>query len=65
MTAVTGPSGSGKTTLLHLLAGLDLPDAGEVLVGETAVNALDRPRGQSCAAARSRSCRSRAGSCPS
>ena len=43
VTAVTGPSGSGKTTLLHLLAGLDLPDAGEVLVGDTAVNALDRP----------------------
>jgi putative ABC transport system ATP-binding protein len=42
LTAVTGPSGSGKTTLLHLLAGLDLPDAGEVLVGETAVNGLDR-----------------------
>jgi ABC-type lipoprotein export system ATPase subunit len=42
VTAVTGPSGSGKTTLLHLLAGLDLPDAGEVLVGEIAVNALDR-----------------------
>src|SRR5580765_3085353 len=41
LTAVTGPSGSGKTTLLHLLAGLDLPDAGEVLVGETAMNALD------------------------
>jgi len=43
VTVVTGPSGSGKTTLLHLLAGLDLPDAGEVLVGETAVNSLDRP----------------------
>ena len=43
VTVVTGPSGSGKTTLLHLLAGLDLPDAGEVLVGDTAVNALDRP----------------------
>jgi ABC-type lipoprotein export system ATPase subunit len=42
LTAVTGPSGSGKTTLLHLLAGLDLPDAGEVLVGATTVNALDR-----------------------
>ena len=27
--AVTGPSGSGKTTLLHLLAGLELPDAGD------------------------------------
>jgi ABC-type lipoprotein export system ATPase subunit len=42
LTVVTGPSGSGKTTLLHLLAGLDLPDAGEVLVAGTAVNALDR-----------------------
>jgi ABC-type lipoprotein export system ATPase subunit len=42
LTVVTGPSGSGKTTLLHLLAGLDLPDAGDVLVGGTAVNALDR-----------------------
>ena len=32
LTAVTGRSGSGKTTLLHLLAGLDVPDAGEVVV---------------------------------
>jgi putative ABC transport system ATP-binding protein len=31
--AVVGPSGSGKTTLLHLLAGLLLPDAGQVRVG--------------------------------
>ena len=29
--ALRGPSGSGKTTLLALLAGLDLPDGGEVL----------------------------------
>ena len=28
--AVTGPSGSGKSTLLHCLAGIFLPDAGEV-----------------------------------
>ena len=38
--AVTGPSGSGKTTLLHLLAGLELPDAGSVQVLGTEVNAL-------------------------
>lgn len=29
-TAISGPSGSGKTTLLRLLAGLELPDQGEV-----------------------------------
>ena len=30
--AVVGRSGSGKTTLLHILAGLELPDDGEVLL---------------------------------
>ncbi|MCB9879536.1 MAG: ABC transporter ATP-binding protein [Planctomycetes bacterium] len=29
---IMGPSGSGKSTLLHLLAGLDRPSAGQVLV---------------------------------
>ena len=28
--AVTGPSGSGKSTLLHVMAGILVPDAGEV-----------------------------------
>lgn len=32
--AITGPSGSGKTSLLRLLAGLDRPDAGSVLLGD-------------------------------
>lgn len=30
--ALMGPSGSGKTTLLNLIAGLDRPTAGEVIV---------------------------------
>src|SRR4029077_17761924 len=42
LAVVTGPSGSGKTTLLHLIAGLELPDAGEVLVLGQDVAALDR-----------------------
>jgi ABC-type lipoprotein export system ATPase subunit len=42
LTAVTGPSGSGKTTLLHLLAGLELPDSGEVEVLGERVATLDR-----------------------
>lgn len=32
--ALIGPSGGGKSTLLRLLAGLDAPDAGEILVDD-------------------------------
>jgi ABC-type lipoprotein export system ATPase subunit len=42
LTAVTGRSGSGKTTLLRLLAGLDLPDGGEVVVLGTTLSSLGR-----------------------
>jgi putative ABC transport system ATP-binding protein len=38
--ALMGPSGSGKTTLLHLLAGIDSPTSGRVLVGGTEISAL-------------------------
>jgi putative ABC transport system ATP-binding protein len=31
-TAIMGPSGSGKSTLMHVLAGLDRPDGGTVIV---------------------------------
>ncbi|MEI6417792.1 MAG: ATP-binding cassette domain-containing protein, partial [Sphingomonadales bacterium] len=30
-TCITGPSGTGKTTILSLLAGVCVPDAGQVL----------------------------------
>ena len=36
-----GPSGSGKSTLLHLVAGLDRPDGGEVVVAGQALSSLD------------------------
>jgi len=38
--ALMGPSGSGKTTLLNLIAGIDRPTAGRIIVGGTDVTGL-------------------------
>lgn len=38
---VMGPSGSGKSTLLHLLAGLERPSAGQVLLEGVDLSAAD------------------------
>jgi putative ABC transport system ATP-binding protein len=38
--AVQGPSGSGKSTLLGLIAGLDRPDAGSVVVAGTEITTM-------------------------
>jgi putative ABC transport system ATP-binding protein len=49
--AITGPSGSGKSTLLGLLAGLDSPSEGQVIIDNVDITSLDedalaRLRGQ-------------------
>ena len=39
--AVVGPSGSGKSTLLSMLAGLDMPGEGDVILKEESLRSLD------------------------
>lgn len=40
--AIIGKSGSGKTTLLSLMAGLDLPTEGEIIIGGKSTKEWDR-----------------------
>ena len=49
--ALTGPSGSGKSSLLHLIGGIDVADAGSIVVDGEDVTAL---RGAALAAHRRR-----------
>ncbi len=42
--AIIGKSGSGKTTFLSLLAGLDVPTGGQIVIGEQDLSRIDRNR---------------------
>ncbi len=35
-----GPSGCGKTTILRMVAGFEIPTAGDIYIGDTRVNSL-------------------------
>lgn len=42
--ALMGPSGSGKTTLLNLIAGIDRPTGGQLIIGGTDISTLSRAK---------------------
>src|SRR5262245_16685274 len=45
LVSLIGPSGCGKSTLLRLIAGLNVPDAGELWVGSQPITAPSAERG--------------------
>lgn len=44
LAALLGPSGSGKTTILRMIAGLDRPDSGDIMINGSRVNDIPGSR---------------------
>src|SRR5207244_516634 len=50
--SIVGPSGSGKSTLLAIIAGLDNPTSGQVLIDGVDITRMSESRLERCAIAR-------------
>ena len=45
---LVGPSGSGKTTILKMLAGMDQPTSGDIVLGNESISALPPDKRPTC-----------------
>jgi len=44
VSVILGKSGKGKSSLLNLIAGIDVPDTGDIIIGDTRVTDMDDTR---------------------
>lgn len=56
LAALLGPSGSRKTTILRMIAGLDRPDSGDIIINGMRVNDLPGSKRGSASCSRTMHC---------